>query len=276
MKNSTVFFFLALLIVTAGSAGCTGRGLPGPAKTTLPAPDVTTTVVVIVPTTTMMQATTTAGTVATTPNATPSLTSAEDIRNHFLDVAYTSTNRLERLDYDADKPRLVISVVSAGENDVALIERTARDFNEASPTVKLSENIKESGSGDIQIKFLPQDGLSAIELDDVTESGVFSELLTRRELFQGNVPAAKILRGTIYLNANLKGAARDHVIVRSLMYQMGLTGESTKFADSVFYAGENTNTDLTTVDKKIITMLYADEFENGMTMEELRKVIYLP
>ena len=28
------------------------------------------------------------------------------------------------------------------------------------------------------------------------------------------------------------------------MYEMGLTGESTKFSDSVFYAGENTNTDL--------------------------------
>jgi hypothetical protein len=60
------------------------------------------------------------------------------------------------------------------------------------------------------------------------------------------------------------------------MYERGLTGESTRFPDSVFYAGENTNTDLTPADKKIISMLYAQGFSNGMNMEDLKKVIYLP
>jgi hypothetical protein len=194
----------------------------------------------------------------------------------FLDVAYTSTSRLERINYSATKPRVVIATVSAGDDDIALIEKIALDFNNASTTVKLSENIRETGTGDILIKFLTADGLRAIDLDAAPETGPFSEVLTRRELYQGGVPAAKILRGTIYINANLKGDARRHVLVRSLMYELGLTGETTKFPDSVFYAAENTNADLTPVDKKVIAMLYAQGFENGMTMEELRKVVYLP
>jgi hypothetical protein len=206
----------------------------------------------------------------------PVLASANDIRDHFLDVAYTSTNRLERLNYYTARPRVVISAESASNEDLALIEKTARDFNDASPTVKLSENVKETGTGDLIIKYLPEDGLAVINLPEAPESGPFSEALTRRELYQGSVPAAKILRSTIYINADLKGDARKHVLVRSLMYEMGLTGESTKFSDSVFFAGENTNVDLTTADKKIISMLYAQGVYNGMTIDSLRRVIYIP
>ena len=274
MKYPAIFI-LALIIVSVSLAGCIGGTQPVPATTVTP--QVTTTVVVEVPETTAVPVITIPETAAvTTVPTTSAMVSSEDVRDHFLDVAYTATNRLERLDYNPGRPRVVISVVSAGDDDVALIEKTAQDFNDASPTVKISENIKDAGTGDIVMKFLPQDGLSAISLDQVAESGSLSDLLTRREFFQGGLPAAKVVRGTIYINANLRGPARGHVIVRSLMYQMGLTGESTKFSDSVFYAAENTNTDLSTVDKKVITMLYATEFENGMTMEELRRVLYLP
>ena len=98
----------------------------------------------------------------------------------------------------------------ASNEDIALIEKTAKDFNDASPTVKLSENVKETGTGDIFIKYLPKDGLAVIKLADVPESGPFTESLTRTELYQGSEPAAKILRGTIYINAELKDDARRH------------------------------------------------------------------
>jgi hypothetical protein len=286
MKSSTILLILGIIIVSVGLAWIISGGPALPARTEVPqttapsatpAPVPVTTTVIPVTTVPAPAATTTVTTavpISVTTNAAPA--SAEDIRDHFLDVAYSATNRLERLNYSAAKPRVVIIAVSANDDDIALIEKTARDFNEASPTVELSENIKESGSGDLYIKFLPVGGLSAVSLMDAPETGPFPEALTRRELFQGGVPAAKIIRGTIYFNANLKGDARNHVLVRSLMYEMGMTGESPKFSDSVFYAAENTNADLTPVDKKVISMLYAQGFANGMTMEDLRKVIYLP
>lgn len=280
MKIFMNFLIFGLIIFSVGLAGCISGGLTGPfARETVPSTQVTTTVVVEVPETTAIPTTEDTAAIPVTTTSVPvttTLASASDITQHFLEVAYTSANRLERLNYDSGQPRVVISAESASDEDIALIEKTARDFNDASQTVKLSENVKETGTGDIVIKYLSTDGLAAINLPDAPESGPFSEDLTRRELYQGSIPAAKILRGTIYINANLKNDARKHILVRSLMYEMGLAGESTKFSDSVFYAGENTNTVLTSADKKIIAMLYSDGFYNGMTINSIRRIIYIP
>jgi hypothetical protein len=288
MKSSSVFLILGILIISVGLAWIISGGIAEPAtQTVTPTPipatpataPVTTTVppVTMVPVTTVPAATvTTIVTAATTPRITSAPASAENIRDHFLEVAYSGTNRLERLNYSSGKSRVVIYAVSAGDDDLALIEKTARDFNAASPSVKLSENIKESGSGDVFIKFLPEEGLSAVSLMDAPVTGPFPEELTRGELYQKGIPAAKIIRGAIYINANLKGDDRRHVLVKSMMYEMGLTGDSSVFSDSVFYGAENTNVDLTTADRKVITMLYSNGAYNGMTVEELQKVIYLP
>ena len=293
MKSSTVFLVIGIIIVSVGLAWIVSGGpalpaqkdvpqtTPPPVVPSTPSPGTTgiteTTAAVPVTTVTVTTAATAAPAVTTTQTPTTTApASAEDIREHFLDVAYSATSRLERLNYTAATSRVTILAISASDDDIALLENTAKDFNDASPTVKLSENIKESGSGDIVIKFLPQDGLSAVSLTDAPDTGPFTDVLTRTELDQGDVAAAKIIRSTIYINADLQGDTRKHILVRSLMYEMGLTGESSKFPDSVFYAGENTNVNLTSADKKVIAMLYTDGNYNGMTMEDLQKVIYLP
>jgi hypothetical protein len=260
MKSPAFFSLLMLIILAVSLSGCIGGFPPGAARTTVPTPRVTTTVVEEILQTTATPVpsaplTPAATTVPATP--TPTLASSSDIRSLYDDVAYSFGYRLERLHYDPSRPRVIISTTAASDEDIALLERTAKDFNAASPTMKISENIKETGTGDLLIKYIPEKGFEAIKLDEVPENGPFSDPLTRGELFQGNVPAAKIVRGTIYINAELRGGARDHILVKSLMYEMGLTGETTEFPDSVFYAGENTNAVLTTADKKIITMLYA-------------------
>jgi hypothetical protein len=283
MKSSTILLVLGVVIIAIGLAWIISGGMGAPAGNTVPQTTVTTTI----PTTTVIPATTlpavTLATIATaaptvTTSAVPMVTaiSADDITSLFLDVAYTSTNRLERVNYNSAKPRLTVVALSASNDDIALIEKTAKEFNEASQTVKISENIKESGTGDIFIKYLPEDGLSAITLSTIADSGTLTEVLTRRELYQGNRIGAKVMRGTVYINANLKDKERKHMLVRCLLYQMGMTGETTKFSDSVFYAGENTNIDLTSSDKKVINILYQTAFYNSMTMEELRKYVYLP
>lgn len=288
MKSSTILLVLGFVIVAVGAAWIISGGIGAPAENTVPQITVTKTVpatvaetaTIILPTTIppAVSAIVTTAAPAVTTSAIPVVTaiSADEITSLFLDVAYTGTNRLERVNYNAAKPRLTVVALSAGNDDIALIEKTAKEFNEASQTVKISENIKESGTGDIYIKYLPEDGLSAITLSTIADSGTLTDALTRRELYQGNRIGAKVMRGTVYINANLKDRERKHMLVRGLLYQMGMTGETTKFSDSVFYAGENSNTDLTSSDKKVINILYQTAFYNGMTMEELRKFIYLP
>jgi len=288
MKSSTILLVLGVVIIAVGLAWIISGGFGAPAENTLPQTTATKTVpATVVVTTTVIPAIATPAatpvTVATAATAVPTSAvpvvtaiSADDITSLFLDVAYTSTNRLERVNFNSAKPRLTVVALSAGNDDIALIEKTAKEFNEASQTVKISENIKESGTGDIFIKYLPEDGLSAITLSTIADSGTLTEALTRRELYQGNRIGAKVMRGTVYINANLKDRERKHMLVRGLLYQMGMTGETTKFSDSVFYAGENTNIDLTSSDKRVINILYQTAFYNGMTMDELRKYVYLP
>lgn len=282
MKSSTILLVLGVVIIAVGLAWIISGGMGAPAeKTPQTTATKTMTATTAIPATIVPAATSaTVATVATAvpTSAVPVVTaiSADDITSLFLDVAYTSTNRLERVNFNSAKPRLTVVALSAGNDDIALIEKTAKEFNEASQTVKISENIKESGTGDIFIKYLPEDGLSAITLSTIADSGTLTEALTRRELYQGNRIGAKVMRGTVYINANLKDRERKHMLVRGLLYQMGMTGETTKFSDSVFYAGENTNIDLTSSDKRVINILYQTAFYNGMTMDELRKYVYLP
>ena len=293
MKSSMVFLILGILIVSGGLAWILsgGTGHTGdtvsqtPARTAVPStlpqvqttvPDIVTTEAVTIPEAPVTPAATAPPAVSTPQVTTTASVSGDDVTNHFLDIAYRSTNRLERLNYESGKARVVISAISASNDDIALIERTVGDFNGVSRTVKLSENVKDSGTGDIVIKFLTEDGLSAINLAEAPASGTLSENLTNGELYQGSTLAAKIMRGTIYINANLKEEARRHIMVKSLMYQMGLTGETTKYPDSVFSATENTNVDFTPVDKKAIAILYEPGLYNGMTMDQIRSILYIP
>ena len=48
-------------------------------------------------------------------------------------------------------------------------KRPIKTFNDASKTVKFSENVKETDSGDILIKFLPEEGLKAIDLNTAAD-----------------------------------------------------------------------------------------------------------
>jgi hypothetical protein len=294
MKSSTVFLILGILIVSVGLAWIVSGGLAGhtgdtvsqtPVRTAVPSTlaqvqttvtDIVTTEAVPITEAPVTPAATGSPTVATPQVTTTAPVSGDDVTNHFLDIAYRSTNRLERLNYESGKARVVISAISASNDDIALIEKTVLDFNDASRTVKLSENVKDTGSGDIVIKFLTEDGLSAINLAEAPASATLSENLTNGELYQGSTLAAKIMRGTIYINADLKQEARRHILVKSLMYQMGLTGETTKYPDSVFSATENTNVDFTPVDKKAIAILYEPGLYNGMTMDQIRNIIYIP
>ena len=285
MKSSSVFLITGIIIFAVGAAWIISGGMIGPSAGTVtqtPAPKTVTaepattiatpdTTVPPVMTSTVVQSTTT-----TPVTTTLAAISGDDIKNHFLDIAYTSTNRVERLDFYSSRPRVVVSASSASDDDIAVLEKTIKTFNDASRTVKLSENVKNTDSGDILIRFLPEDGLKAIDLNTAADTGPFSDVLTRRELYQGDVIAAKVLRGTVYVNGNLKGDAKKHALVRGLMYELGLTGETTKYPDSVFYAGENTNVDLSSIDKKAIAMLYESQFYNGMNAEGLRYVIYSP
>jgi len=195
--------------------------------------------------------------------------SSDDIKMHFMDIAYGAGNAyLERWNATENGGRLVISVTANSDTDIPLLETAAHEFNSVSQTNLLSENIKEGQNGNIAIKFIPADGMAGIALNTST-------YLTNREFRQSGVTTAKITHGAIYLNADLKGDVRNHTLIRSLFYEMGCVGDTRRYPDSVFYAEDNTNVNLTYADLKAIGIMYGTGLTHGMKVSDVKQAVYI-
>jgi hypothetical protein len=195
--------------------------------------------------------------------------SLDEIKLHFMDLAYGAGNAyLERWNATENNGRIIISVTANNDADIPLLETAAREFNSMSQTNQLSGQIKQGENGNIAIKFLPENGMDGIALNT-------SEDLTNREFRLDGVTAAKITHGTIFIDANLKGDVRNHIIIRSLFYEMGFVGDTQKYPDSIFYGEDNTNVNLTYADLKAIEIMYGAGLTHGMSVSDVKNVVYI-
>jgi len=186
-----------------------------------------------------------------------------------MDLAFGAGNaNLERLDARKNNGRIIISVTANHNTDVPLLENAARVFNSMSQTNQISEQIKQGSSGDITIKFIPESGMSGIAINA-------SESRSAREFKINNTVAAKIARGTVYINADLKGNVRNYTLIRTLFYELGFVGDSDMYTDSVFSSGQTTNTNLTYADQKAIEIMYSNSLTPGMTLNDVKNTVYL-
>ena len=257
--HSRVFFYLSLLLVGGCLAFSGCLTAPAPEE---PVPEMHT------PAPTTVQTTFVPIVETPTPRPTPTAIglSSEDINLHFMDVAFGGGNLfLERLPLSSK--RTTISLNAGRESDKVLIESFAVKFNLLSQSNKLFENTKEGQTGDIRIKFLPPDGLKAIDL--TSEMGWLNQEYTR-----GGITCAKIKGYDIYLNSEMEGDMRDHYILRSLLYTLGFKGATLRYQDSIFAYPENTVTELSFLDEKALQVMYGLGMDNGMRVEDVKRVLF--
>ena len=203
-----------------------------------------------------------------TPLSTPTPIglSSEDINLHFMDVAFGSGNLfLERLPLSSK--RTTISLNAGIESDKEVIESFAVKFNTLSQSNRLFENTKDGQSGDIRIKFLSPEGLEAIDL--TAEMGWLN-----REFTRDGITCSKIKGYDIYLNSNMEGEQRTHYLLRSLLYTLGFKGDSLRYPDSIFSYPENTATELSFLDEKALQVMYGLGMDNGMTVDDVKRVLF--
>jgi hypothetical protein len=155
-----------------------------------------------------------------------------------------------------------ISSGTAGDNDNDVIQGFILEFNDLSKSGKISENIRDGTTGDLKIKFISQEGMNDISSDVKTFK---SNGITTAKIASGNI---------IYINNNLKGDQRNHSILRSLYYALGVKGETLVYSDSLFFYEENHNTRLSFIDKKAIELLFGQGINNGMTVDDVKKIMY--
>jgi hypothetical protein len=253
---SLIIFFLAILVLISG---CTTPTPTQPVPPTTPIP-FTIQTTVPVPITTAPQFTQNPISVTTTRSIT-----SDDITQHFMDVAFGSgTTQLDRLAYNptGSKPRNTLSLFNGNNADMALLGSFITEFNDLSATNQISENIKTTSNADMVIQFVAQSGMDAIPSESYT-----------KEFKSGSVSYAKIGLGTIYINDNLKGDLRTHIILRSFLYELGCKGETLKYPDSMFYYDDNTNIRLSLIDKKAVQIMYGAGLYRGMTVADVKNVV---
>ena len=182
---------------------------------------------------------------------------SDDINTHFMDLAFGGGNSMIHKNIPWD-----ISTGTAGKGDKELLEKFILEFNDVSQSGKISENLRDGTTGDLKIKFIPQEGMEDVASYD--------------KIFKSNdIITAKISPEIIYINNNLKGDQRNHTLLRSLYYQLGVTGDTLTYSDSLFFYDENSNTKLTLIDKKALEVFFGTGVKNGMNVDDVKKVVYI-
>jgi len=252
-----IFFSITLVLVS----GCITPAQNQPVPPTTPVVSAVQTTVPV-PSTTSPQVT---QNLTLPPVTTTGSITSDDITRHFMDVAFGSgTTQLDRLAYDPTglKPLVTLSLFNGNDADMALLGSFITEFNDISATNRFSENIKTTANANIVLQFVAETGMGAIPSESYS-----------KEFKSGSVSYAKIGSGTIYINDNLKGDLRTHVILRSFLYELGCKGETLKYPDSMFYYDDNTNIRLSLIDKKAVQIMYGAGLYRGMTVADVKNVV---
>jgi hypothetical protein len=260
MDSKIILPFILIIALFLGGCTTVQNTNPGTMITAGQSPVPSTAVTTPVPS--AVSTTVTAPTISQPPQLT-----SDDVNNHFMDLAFGGGNiYLERI---TTSPNPITFSISGGlDSDKVTIEEFFKEFNELSQSVKLFENLKEGTSGQIQMKFLSPEGLEAIDMKS-------SNPWLNKEFKKDGVTYAKVKDNQIYINSGLQGDTRKHYILLALLFELGFKGETLKYPDSIFYYQGNDVINLSLVDVKAAQIMYGLGLYNGMTVDDVKKRIFL-
>jgi Protein of unknown function (DUF2927) len=205
---------------------------------------------------------------------TQTLYSTNDIYKHFIDIAfspdYPSINKWNK--------ELVHVAISGNydSNDIKTINNFLQLFNSYSSTTKLPKEVQQGQTlGDIVLYFLPESSLNNINLDTSWKISKNPENGTINFIYKTNHFQYGVSTHTVYINSDLKGNARTHWILRSLLFELGFPGETGTYPDSIFYSESDTPTSLSKIDLKALELMYGTKISNGMSLNKVRDLLLI-
>lgn len=267
MKHSIVILvlFLGVLVFVAG---CTADRAPAnPAITVVtptinPVPLTTSIIPPSVPPTTAPVLTVTARTAYT----------GDEINQHFIDLAFgADNNNIRRF----MTPVVTVAITgSYTDNDLVELNRFFLLFNNQSSFTRLPSVVKQGEKGDIVILFMSGTAMESIASDNTWK--VYRNPSTGKINYMFRTSQyGTITTETVYMNGDMKGAERTHWLLRGLLYELGLTGETGTYPDSIFFSSYNNITELNPIDTKVLQLLYGNKIREGMTLDDVRRVLVI-
>ena len=205
---------------------------------------------------------------------TQTLYSTNDIYKHFVDIAFST-------DYPSinkwNKEFVHVAITGNYDNkDIKTINNFLQLFNSYSSTTKLPKEVQQSETlGDIVLTFLPESSLNNINLDNSWKISKNPENGSINFIYKINPFQYGVSTHTVYINSDLKGNARIHWILRSLLYELGFPGETGIYPDSIFYSESDTTTSLSKIDLKALELMYGTKISNGMSLNKIRDLLLI-
>ena len=267
-------FFTILILGFLLMSGCTSTGTTG----TNSQPTATSMIVIAttaIPTNPVTISTTAVPTKSIIPTAsiTPQVYSSNDINKHFVDIAFGP-------DYSwiSKWNKEFVDVGISGtfnDADVIMLNNFTKLFNSYSTYTKLSSEItKERMTANIVLRFMPESSLKNINSDNSWKISKNRETDTINYIYK-DTGGVRSNSETIYINSDLKGNARTHMILRALLYELGFPGETGNYPDSIFYSDSNAITSLSKIDLKTLELMYGKKISNGMTLTKVRDLLLI-
>jgi hypothetical protein len=206
------------------------------------------------------------------PTPTVAVYSSTDIGNHLVDIAFgLNNNGIQKLNGNA----VPVSVSGFYTNDdTALLDNFTNQFNIYSETTQLAQNVSfDTGSGGIRLDFIPQSALLQMPIDKTTvyykndSNGDYYFLQTS----QNEITSKNAVK--TYIDSDLTGNDRERWTLRALLFNLGFFGTTTKYPNSLFYAGSTNATQPSSIDWDAIQLMYSNKITNGMSKGTVRGVI---
>lgn len=198
--------------------------------------------------------------------------SATDVGNHLVDIAFGTDNSVIR---KANKSTTIISLSGSFDSqDISQLNTFIGRFDNASSTIKLGENIQRDTPADISLVFLSESSLDQINTDKVRTIAYRDSVTGTPYFVRASVARSSgTMDVTTYVNADLAKSERDRWLMRALLYNMGFYGETSKYPDSLFYAGVNNASQPSDIDWKAIQLMYGQKVTNGMTKSTVKSLV---
>lgn len=203
---------------------------------------------------------------AAVPPVQPTIPVTKDaIKQHFMDTAFgPGSNFLYR---QPNRYSLSVGIYSeenlTSESDHEVLRNFIDDFNSYSKTIKLRENTWDTNA-DLKMNIVSPGVFESIHAPVIiSHNGVI--------FAKGEYPDSL---EKIYLSTNITGNERNYTIVKSLLVWLGFEGETFRYPDSVFYAENYDNQNLSYIDKKAIEIMYGPDMSHGMTVENANSVLF--
>ena len=218
----------------------------------------------------------TTGPAVPVPSATVDTFTRDQVSKLFIDIAFGCDNtRVNKFSPSSDNHMFYSLEGQVRNEDRLFVKNFTKNYNLLMSVEAFSDDPFSSQGNPVII--YPRNSLDSLEKSFIAcqeldqKSGVPLYIIYKPVIEQPNGQKEVITK--IYINSDLQGAQRNHYLERAMLQYLGFPGQTYSYPDSVFFYNTQSNVDLTAVDVEAVRTMYNPGVYQGMTVEEVRRLL---